>query len=143
MVNSKKGISVASMVLNAKGFQASVQNGQKVGTDTTKRPSLIAVPSASSVDLASAKLPARAALRLLAHHPPTPKKAQYLQLVFFTWHCSDSDFSQLEGHEDVPIPLPSSMSLGKNEQRAAKGNEVKEVGVEDHFTNPVEKLVTL
>ena len=61
-MDSKKSISVASMVLNAKGFQASIQNGQKVGTDTTKWPSLIAVPLASSVDLVSAKLPARAVL---------------------------------------------------------------------------------
>ena len=35
------------------------------------------------------------------------------------------------------------MSLGKIEQRAAKGNEVNEVGVEYPRTNRVEKLVTL
>ena len=35
------------------------------------------------------------------------------------------------------------MSLGSIEQRAAKDNEVNEIAVQDHRTNPVEKLVTL
>ena len=54
----------------------------------------------------------------------------------------NSDSSQLEGCEDIPIPLPSAMSLGKIEQRAERGNEVN-IGVEYHRMNPVEKIVIL
>ena len=118
--------------------------GLEFGSDTTKRPNSIAVPSASSVDLASAKLSARADAEAPGAQSSISNEGPNISSLFSSLDSrGDSDSSQLEGREDIPIPLPSAMSLGKIEQRAAKDNEVNEVAVEDRRTNPVEKLVTL
>ena len=118
--------------------------GSEFGSDTTKRPNSIAVPSASSVDLASAKLPARANPEASGAQSSNSNEGSNISSLFSSLDSrGDSDSSQLEGRDNIPIPLPSAMSLGKIEQRAAKGNEVNEVAVEDRRTNPVEKLVTL
>ena len=120
--------------------------GSEFGTDNTKRPNSIAVPSASKVDLASAKLPARADAEATSTTPSNSNSNEgpnISSLFSSLGSRGDSDSSQLEGRADLPIPLPSAMSLGSIEQRAAKDNEVNEIAVQDHRTNPVEKLVTL
>ena len=119
--------------------------GSEFGIDAAKRPNLIAVPSASSVDLALLNSQHMQTLRRLAHHPPTPTKVPMSPACFPHLAVAATRIlpSSSCGREDIQIPLPNAMSFGKIEQRATKGHEVNEVGVEDHRTNPVEKLVAL
>jgi hypothetical protein len=120
--------------------------GQEIAPES-KKPNSLSLPSASSVDLASAQLPPRAETEASGAPSNLNDGPNISGLFSSLGNRGDSavpaDSPQLEAREDIGLPLPDNMSLGKISSRAAKGNEVNEVAVEDHRTNPVEKLVTL
>ena len=145
MVDSKKSISVASIVLNAKRFQASVQKGQNLELTPPNGRTRLQAPRPHQLTSRLLNSQHMQTLRRLAHHPPTPTKVPMSPACFphLAVVATRTLPSSSCGREDIQIPLPNAMSFGKIEQRATKGHEVNEVGVEDHRTNPVEKLVTL
>ena len=126
--------------------------GPEVATDG-KHSNSISIPEAKSIDLASAKLPRRAEPEEPSTRPNTPNSNSNASpgiSNLFSDLGSRGDSSvpeilpRLEVREqDVPLPIPNAMSVGQFQTREAKGNEINEVAVEDHRTNPVEKFVSL
>jgi len=118
--------------------------GPEIATDNNKRPNAISLPQASSVDLASAQLPPRAEPEVPDASNASPSiSSLFSELGSRGDSAVPARLPRFVAREDVPLPLPNSMSLGSFQARGTKGNEVNEVAVEDHRTNPVEKLVTL
>jgi hypothetical protein len=134
-----------------RGSQREKTSGQRIEGESeteSKRPNGITLPKTSSVDLASAELPARRAETEVPGAPSNSNDSPNISGLFSSLgrrgdSAVPADSPQLEAREDIGLPLPDNMSLGKISSRATKGNEVNEVAVEDHRTNPVEKLVTL
>jgi len=132
-------------------FDRPSREGQRMGgpeiTTDNKRSKAISLPQASSVDLAFAQLPPRAEPGVSDASSNSNASPSVSSLSSELGRRGDSavpaNLSRFVAREDVPLPLPNSMSLGSFQARGAKGNEVNEVAVEDHLTNPVEKFVTL
>ncbi|KAF8263819.1 hypothetical protein EI94DRAFT_1703712 [Lactarius quietus] len=132
-------------------FDKPSREGQHMGgpeiTTYNKRSKAISLPQASSVDLAFAQLPPRAEPGVSDASSNSNASPSVSSLCSELGRRGDSavpaNLSRFVAREDVPLPLPNSMSLGSFQARVAKGNEVNEVAVKDHLTNPVEKLVTL
>jgi hypothetical protein len=123
--------------------------GPDIATDGKPKNSL-SIPEASSLDLASASLRRRAESEVPAASPnsnsnPSPGISSLFSELGPRGDSSvPANLPRLEARApNLDLPIPGSMDVGKFEAREAKGNEVNEVAVEDHRTNPVEKLVTL
>ena len=99
VANSKRSISVASVVINAKGFQASVQKGQKL--DRTPRDGRTRLQSPRPRELTSRRLSATLPARADTDTPSDSNECPHIQANISNLFASlgsrgDSDSSLVE-----------------------------------------------